>query len=72
MLAHEFTRSSYDCVYYKGLVSGSSIYLLLYVVDMLLACKHLIKVNNLKKLLSREFALKDIGEAKKILGMEIH
>lgn len=41
MLAHEFTRSSYDsCVYYKELVSGSFIYLLLYVNDMLVACKH--------------------------------
>ena len=72
MLAHDFTRSSYDsCVYYKELVSGSFIYLLLYVDDMLVACKNMIEIHNLKKLLASEFDMKDLGEAKKILGMEI-
>ena len=44
---------------------------LLYVDDMLLACSSLFEVENLKVLLSSEFDMKDLGEAKKILGMEI-
>uniref|UniRef100_A0A803N377 Reverse transcriptase Ty1/copia-type domain-containing protein n=1 Tax=Chenopodium quinoa TaxID=63459 RepID=A0A803N377_CHEQI len=39
--------------------------------DMLVACKNMIEVNNLKRLLSSEFDMKDLGEAKKILGIEI-
>ncbi|RVW13426.1 Retrovirus-related Pol polyprotein from transposon TNT 1-94 [Vitis vinifera] len=32
----------------------------------------MIEVNKLKSLLSKEFDMKDLGAAKKILGMEIH
>ncbi|KAL6346444.1 hypothetical protein AAG906_033240 [Vitis piasezkii] len=32
----------------------------------------MVEVNKLKSLLSKEFNMKDLGEAKKILGMEIH
>ena len=39
---------------------------------MLIAAKSTIKVNKLKSLLSKEFDMKDLGAAKKILGMEIH
>jgi hypothetical protein len=71
MLAHGFKRSNYDsCVYIK-LVNGSPIYLLLYVDDMLIAAKSSEETTTLKKLLSSEFDMKDLGVAKKILGMEI-
>ena len=71
MLFHGFKRSEYDsCVYIK-IVDGSSIYLLLYVDDMLIATKSREKITTLKKLLSSEFDMKDLGAAKKILGMEI-
>ena len=39
---------------------------------MLIAAKSLVEVNKLKSLLSKEFDMKDLGAAKKILGMEIH
>ena len=53
-------------------MSGSSmIYLLLYVDDMLIAANNITEINTLKKLLSKEFDMKDLGAAKKILGMEI-
>ena len=55
----------------KSLDDGSSIFLLLYVDDMLIAAKSMSEVNKLKTLLSREFDMKDLGTAKKILGMEI-
>jgi hypothetical protein len=71
MLAHGFKRPQYDsCVYIK-FVNGSPIYLLLYVDDMLIAAKSMKEIATLKAQLSSEFEMKDLGHAKKILGMEI-
>ena len=62
----------YDCyVYMKSLDDGSFIFLLLYVDDMMIDAKSMSEVNKLKILLSREFDMKDLGVAKKILRMEI-
>ena len=55
----------------KSLDDGSSIFLLLYVDDMLIAAKSMSEVNKLKFLLSREVDMKDLVAAKKILRMEI-
>ena len=72
MLSHGYSRSTYDsCVYYMHLGDDSSIYLLLYVDDMLIAAKNMSQILILKKQLSDEFEMKDLGAAKKILGMEI-
>uniref|UniRef100_A0ACD5ZUM4 Uncharacterized protein n=1 Tax=Avena sativa TaxID=4498 RepID=A0ACD5ZUM4_AVESA len=71
MISHGFERSKYDsCVYIK-FVDGSPIYLLLYVDDMLIAAKGMKEITTLKAHLSSEFGMKDLGAAKKILGMEI-
>ncbi len=71
MLSNGFKRSNYDsCVYLKT-VNGSAIYLLLYVDDMLIAAKDKSEIAKLKSQLSNEFEMKDLGAAKKILGMEI-
>ena len=51
---------------------GSYIFLLLYVDDVLIAAKSMCEVDRLKVLLCKEFDMKDLGIAKKILGMEIH
>ncbi|RVW84630.1 Retrovirus-related Pol polyprotein from transposon TNT 1-94 [Vitis vinifera] len=68
-----YKKCEYDCcVYVKSLDDDSFIFLLLYVDDMLIAAKSMIEVNKLKSLLSKEFDMKDLGAAKKILGMEIH
>ncbi|GKV43027.1 hypothetical protein SLEP1_g50368 [Rubroshorea leprosula] len=73
MVKSRFTRSNYDsCVYHKKLGDGSWVYLLLYVDDMLIAAKSMLIIDDLKKQLSGEFEMKDLGAAKKILGMEIH
>ncbi|KAE8732040.1 F-box/kelch-repeat protein [Hibiscus syriacus] len=55
----------------KWLKDGSFIYPLLYVVDMLIASKSQKEIDKLKAQLNQEFEMKDLGEAKKILGMEI-
>ena len=71
MMSHSFKRSEFDsCVYIK-FVDGSPIYLLLYVNDMLIAAKSKKEITTLKKLLSSEFEMKDLGAAKKILCIEI-
>ena len=72
MIRIGYKRCEYDCcVYVKSLDDGSSIFLLLYVDDMLIAAKSMNEVKKLKILLSREFDMKNLGAVKKILGMEI-
>ncbi|KAG8479822.1 hypothetical protein CXB51_029312 [Gossypium anomalum] len=72
MRRQKYTRSKYDnCVYLQKLHDRSFIYLLLYVDDMLIALKSQKEIDKLKALLNEEFEMKDLGEAKKILGMEI-
>lgn len=72
MLKHGFSRSEYDCcVYIRKLRGGDYIYLLLYVDDMLIASKSKVEIDRLKSQLGKEFEMKDMGAAKKILGMEI-
>jgi len=71
MLSLGFERSEKDaCVYHRS-NGGNSIYLLLYVDDMLVACRDHFKINRLKARLKSEFKMKDLGEARVILGMEI-
>ena len=55
---------------YNKLRSEEYIYLLLYVDDMLIAFKSRSAIDKLKKYLSFEFEMKDLSEAKKVLGME--
>ena len=72
MVGSGYSRSSYDsCVYFRKTHDGSFIYLLLYVDDMLIAAKNMSDIEELKKQLNRVFEMKDLGAAKKILGMEI-
>ena len=72
MIELGYNRSLYDyCVYYNKL-SGSFIYLVMYVDNMLIAAKTNSDIQRLKGLLSAEFEMKDVGAAKKILGMEIY
>ena len=72
MIQIGYTRCEYDCcVYVKMLDDGSYIFLLLYVDDMLITAKSICEVDKLKALLRKEFDMKDLGIAKKILGMEI-
>ena len=72
MTSHDFRRSGYDsCVHFKKNDNGSFVYLLLYVDDMLIASKDKGEIRKVKAQLSKEFEMKDLGSAKKILGMEI-
>ncbi|KAL4018616.1 hypothetical protein IC575_022220 [Cucumis melo] len=72
ILKQGFHRNSYDaCVYWKQSQKGTYIYLLLYVDDMILVSKDYAEICELKKQLSNEFEMKDLGELKRILGMDV-
>ena len=72
-MAHiKFHRSHYDnCAYFKFPSKAEFVILLLYVDDILIASNNKSKVEKLKSELSREFEMKDLGAAKRILGIEI-
>ena len=72
MILEGFQRSKFDsCVYFKKATDDSYIYLLIYVDDMLIVCKNMGDIIQLKKALNSEFEMKDLGAAKKILGIDI-
>jgi len=67
MIKARYNRYKYDsCVYFKQ--SDDPTYLLLCVDDMLIAARNKTYVQKLKAQLKKEFDMKDLGEAKKILG----
>ncbi|KAE8706762.1 Retrovirus-related Pol polyprotein from transposon TNT 1-94 [Hibiscus syriacus] len=71
MRSNGFTRCQADhCCYIKRF-ENSFIILLLYVDDMLVAGSDMQEIINLKQKLSKQFAIKDLGAAKQILGMRI-
>ena len=72
MTENNFQRCPFDCcVYHKDVEDDSKIYLLLYVDDMLIACKHMDQIDTLKQQLRGSFEMKDLREAKKILGVKL-
>jgi len=58
------------CVYIKS-STGGTIFLTLYIDDILLAGNNLEMIEATKKWLSSVFEMKDMGEAGYVLGMEI-
>ncbi|MCO5571074.1 hypothetical protein L7F22_024805 [Adiantum nelumboides] len=72
MRSQAYKRSKEDhCLYTKKLDDGSMIILVLYIDDMLITRKSTEKIANLKKTLSNSFVMKDLGDAKYFLGMQI-
>ncbi|GJW39590.1 retrovirus-related pol polyprotein from transposon TNT 1-94 [Tanacetum coccineum] len=66
-----YKRCAMDHCCYLKKVGLSSIILLLYVDDMLVEGYNTEEVKKLKRQLSQEFEMKDLGSAKQILGMSI-
>lgn len=64
--------SSDHCTYCKRFEENAFIILLLYVDDMLVVGPNKDQVQELTAQLAREFDMKDLGPANKILGMQIH
>ena len=60
-----------QCIYLK--ISGSKICIIvLYVDDILLASNNMRMIFETKQFLSKNFDMKDLGEASYVIGIEIH
>lgn len=71
MQSLNFKRSSYDhCLYFK-VDFAAPLFLLIYVDDMLLISPSIKSIEHVQKCLCDNFDMKDLGDAKKILGMNI-
>lgn len=67
-----FNKSKYDaCFYFNSENVEKSMYLLFYIDDMLIASKDMSRIKDLKNKVISEFEMKDLGNARKILGIEI-
>ena len=73
MLGIKFIRCSYDsCVYLKMKNDQVAVYLLLYIRRWhAYSSKSMQDIQELKQKLNSEFEMKDLGEEKRILGMEM-
>ena len=72
LLRSGFSRCRYDsCVYVLKRKQKCILYLLLYVDDILLASSSKEEIKIFKGKLNSEFEMKDLGLAKRILGMDI-
>ncbi|KAL6328283.1 hypothetical protein AAG906_034426 [Vitis piasezkii] len=58
-------------VYLCEILDDDFVILLLYVDDILIVGKNVSRIDNLKKQLSKSFAMKDLGPVKRILGIRI-
>jgi hypothetical protein len=67
-----FTISDADLsLFIQNKEGGEAVYLLLYVDDILITSQDLTRVEEVKALLASKFAVKDLGEARHFLGMQI-
>lgn len=64
-----FQRYNFDCFVYFRKVNNSD--LILYVNDILLACRDMKQIVLLKQQGKHKFKIKDLGYAMKILGMKL-
>lgn len=72
ILSQGFTKCPFNsCVYRKTVSENVFVLVLLYVDDILIASADKREIEKLKASLSREFDMKNLGSAKKILGMEL-
>jgi len=66
-----FKKSNNDYCLYILSCDNDKIYLIAFVDDLLICGKNLMKINQIKEKLSNKFMLKDLGEIKTYLGINI-
>lgn len=71
MIRNGFKQCNSDACLYVKVQNGITIYVLLYVDDILIFCSDLKRINTVKSLLSNEFEMTDMGKASTFLGMHI-
>lgn len=68
----EFIQSTSDsCVYSKILETGEICLVAVYVDDLILVCKSLSVIDDIKESLSNRFLMKDLGQLKYFLGVNV-
>jgi len=67
-----FTENVEDNCVYAKFKNGKYIFLVLYVDDILLASSDVTLLQEIKRFLSSNFDMKDLGEASFVLGIKIH
>lgn len=63
--------TSYHCIFVQRFSDDDFIIFLLYVDNMLIVGKNVLRISKLKKQLRKSFAMKDLVPIKQILGMKI-
>ncbi|XP_042952146.1 uncharacterized mitochondrial protein AtMg00810-like [Carya illinoinensis] len=71
LLQHGFTQGNSYCSLFIKKTATSFITLLVYVDDVLLASDNLIEIQQLKIFLHDKFTIKDLGQLKYFLGLEV-
>ncbi|CAM8954218.1 unnamed protein product [Rhodiola kirilowii] len=71
MMSLKFTRSKYDTCLYLKRKNKDCLFVLLYVDDILLMSNSKAMIAVIKRDLKNHFDMKDLGEAKKILGVTL-
>lgn len=66
-----FKQSQYDHCLYISEKKEETVYLLLYVDDLILIGKTLKKISLIKRVISDEFEMKDFGELRQFLGITV-
>ena len=66
-----FVRSNHDYCLYVNNTSNDSIYILVFVDDLLICCKDKNKINEIKSSLMKRFAMKDLGKINQYIGIDI-
>jgi hypothetical protein len=71
MLQHKFTKSEIDPCLYHRKTSRGEVYVTIYVDDLIIAASSLALIDDFKDELKDVYAMKDLGELKYCLGMEV-
>ena len=67
-----FVKNEDDPCVYKKISGSATVFLILYVDDILLIENHIPTLQNVKSWLGKCFSMKDLGEAAYILGIKIY
>ena len=67
-----FVRSNYDYCLYINNTTKDTIYILVFVDDLLICCKDKHIINKVKASLMQRFAMKDLGKISQYIGIDIN
>ena len=68
----DFIKNEEEPYVYKKISESAIIFLVLYVDDILLIENNILMLTSIKIWLSKEFVMKDLGEASYIFGIKVY